>query len=692
MSAEFVTKASPETASQPIRSIDYVRGIESYLEDGEQNKVLRPHQDEIFHDLQEFLREGGLKGYVTAPTGTGKTVIFVELSKALLEAEKTAGRKPKILVVEPTKDLVHQTLGRSGEKGYGRFAPDLEIASFFSDSTAEDRRSVTLSDITITTYDSLALMTNREEMRPRTQEEKDAFLTGALTKMTDGAPRHPGETLYDQLSYLDQQIRGMGMVSTGRRLIDYFDVIIFDEAHHIMGSTTANIVEGIRDKLIIGFTATPDANEKRRLDEHLPQKIHDLTFKEAISMELLAPVAGIGLKSHTSIRGSDLFDKEGDYQEDRLSFLVSANSRNQLIASAAQILVENGFGTLIPCIPGGDSRHARILADELCRRGIVAEAIYGGIPTRQRNMIYRDFEAGKIDVLTNTRILGEGWDSQRAKAIIEASPTRSLISKRQRIGRVVRPGDIAVVIDILDDYDVMNPPLHLPDLLDGKDIQNGEIYGNATDEQRQRVATLIQALGMNADIAETIPAHYSMLFDTIAEYQKVVNGRLGTNREGVFSLPEKISPLYSGVTDEVLIKLWQQSGKEPNLVLGRQNYNIRALFNAGESLQMMRETPECDKDRAFILDGERWMSAEGFVIGFQNLFPDLTASLIEERFSELGDRIAWRPLKQRVTKGRERMDTKYEMYKAYRADEQTIPIIKQQLQDYFDFINGSVSK
>ncbi len=680
----------PEIVAQtfePVTAADYVAGIDTYLADARREHILRPHQDVIFRDIQDFFREGGTKGYVTAPTGTGKTVIFVELSKALLEAGKTAGRTPKILVVEPTKDLVHQTLGRSGKKGYGEFAPELQVASFYSDSTPEDRRHLNRADVVVTTYDSLTLMSSRYEVRDQTEEEKEQQLEEMLTAFAPSFGKHK-LGLYGELEELDGMIRRMGKVETGRKLLDRFDVIMFDEAHHVLGGTTSALVESIgKEKIIIGFTATPDANEKRRLDDHLPVKIHDLTFKEAIAMELLAPVASIGIRTHSKIQGSDLFDKEGDYQEGSLSHLGTSNSRNELILNAAQILVEAGFGTIIPCIPGRDAEHARLLAHALNRRGISAAAVHGSIPTGRRNEIYEQFEAGEIDVLTNIRLLGEGWDSTRAKAIIEASPTRSLITKRQRIGRIVRPGDIAVVIDILDDYDKLNPPLNLPDILDGEDLATGEIYGNVTAEQRARIAGLVEALGQHAVLAEHTPADYSKLFDTLAQYQPIVSGRVSSHRAGHYSLPEKISGKYTGITEEILAKIWEMKAIEPDVVLGRQNYTIRVLYDVGQSVQLLREVPESQRDRAYVAKDGRWLSAEGLVIGFAAKYPGLDVELMEERLQEL-EHIVWRPLKEPVPRKSAIQTVEYEFFKAYRADKATIDALSDQLQNYFDIVNA----
>jgi superfamily II DNA or RNA helicase len=680
-------ESAPTEERALIAPTDYAAGVDAYLADAEREGILHPHQEDIFGDLRDFLAEDGRKGYVTAPTGTGKTVIFVELSKALLAVEDIIGRKPRILVVEPTKDLVHQTLGRTGKKGYGEFAPGLNVASFFSDSTQRDRDIMTEADVVVTTYDSLSIMTRREETRALDEGEREDELVRLVDDViTETDPNTP--TWTHQLRLLERNIQDMGRVGTGRKMFDPFDVVIMDEAHHVLGNTTANIVDDIGpEKLVIGFTATPDANEKKRLDNHLPIKIHDLTLKEAIAMELLAPIANTGIRTRTNMQGSDLFDKEGDYQEGKLSHLANSASRNRLITSAAKILVENGFGTIIPCIPGHEAAHAVMIANQLNAMGVTAAAIHGTMPTGKRKAIYREFESGEIDVLTFIRILGEGWDSDRAKAIIEASPTRSPIIKRQRVGRTLRPGNVALVVDLLDNYDSFNPPLHMSDLMDGEDLKSGTIHGTATDPQRQRIEATLEALGHEAELADTIPADYTHLADTLSEYQQIVSGKVGSHKRGHYSIPEKISPLYAGLSDEIMTRLWEMKGRKPDITLGRQGYTIRMLYESGESIQMLRETPECDKDRAFVVDDQQWLSAEGFVIGFRNKYPEVNADIIEDMLSEQGDRVDWRPLKAPVPVSASKT-VQYEAFKAYHASEELIGALNDELQKYFQIVDG----
>src|SRR6266496_1497383 len=158
-------EGSPEASLKAPRLENYAQGVERYIQRTASESVLRPHQLEVFADFQTFFANGLRRGYVELPTGTGKTVLFIELTKALLDVPEGV-RKPKILVVTPTKDLVHQTLGRSGKKGYGRFASELRVGSFFSDSSPGEKRRAGWDDATITTYRSLSIIEKTPQLIP----------------------------------------------------------------------------------------------------------------------------------------------------------------------------------------------------------------------------------------------------------------------------------------------------------------------------------------------------------------------------------------------------------------------------------------------------------------------------------------------------------------------------------------------
>lgn len=107
--------------------------MDTYLASGVSR--LRSKQHDAFTDIREHVVSGERKGYVKLPTGTGKTVVFTELTKAL---------DTKTLIVVPRKLLVRQTANRFKE-----FAPDMQVGMYFGEEKQNGKQ------VTITTYESL---------------------------------------------------------------------------------------------------------------------------------------------------------------------------------------------------------------------------------------------------------------------------------------------------------------------------------------------------------------------------------------------------------------------------------------------------------------------------------------------------------------------------------------------------------
>ncbi len=674
-------------------TFDYGAGIQSYIDDAEKNNILRPHQVGVFNDIQEFMAQSGeRRGYVQFPTGTGKTVIFVELSKAILETENKEGKRPKILVVTPKVDLVHQTVGKTKKKGYGKFAPDLKVSAYFSDSTEEDRRSLQSSDVVVTTYKSMNLMTQQGQFEERTSEEVEAMVQAKLKKIIqqDGAyfGRIPGKfnTMSQQLTNAEGFLFGQDMRNkpTNKALIDLFDVIILDEVHHVMGETAGRIVESLpRHKPIIGFTATPDANQKRKVESRLPQKIHNLEVNEAIGMGLLSPIVPIGVKSSVAMAGHDIFDAEGEYLDEKISHLASSAIRNSVIVNMAKVLADEKIGTIVSSLPGDRALHSRLLAQQMRAAGIKAEAVHKDVTSVERQRIYESFETGEIDVLTYVEVLGEGWDSERAKAIINGRPTRSLIIAKQRLGRILRPGNFALSIDVIDKYDKFNPPLLTSDLLDGSDIDRGQIFGTLTPEQQEQKDRVLSELGRVAGIVPHLPADYTNFHASLSDYSPIVGGNIASTTGKSYSVAKSVVRTTKGISEEILDKLWADSGRNPDVMEGVSGYTIRRGYERKESEKLIAAIPENNPEKVLKeKDGSQWMSSEGLVVLFGNRYPKLNKVTMEKILNEVKDLLDWKPLvfQEPPHAG---SSTRPFVYKAYKADDSSIEMLNNQLRDYF---------
>lgn len=655
----------------------FVQGISSYLQDAQRTEILRPHQREVFDKFQRFFQEVATRGYIELPTGTGKTVLFVELSKALLGTDPSLPR-PKILVVTPTKDLVHQTMGRTGKKGYGRFAPDLRVGSYFSDTPDRERTCAALDsyDVVVTTYRSFFILSHTDECRPITDTDRQVLMGNRY--YTELADRMGLDEAISLLSTIKN-------VSTGRKLLSKFDIFILDEAHHIFGGESGKIIESLpEDKVIIGFTATPDAGQQRRLTHYLLKKIYSLELNEAIWLGLSAPVVPLGIKSGIHIRGSNLYDESGDFIDRKIRYLAEDTGRNRLIVEVAKSLKQNGLGTIISCIAGDEAWHARYLAEQLQTEGINAIAVHSGVPSETRQEIYQQFEKGGIDTLTFIGVLGEGWDSDRAKAIIGARPTRSIIFSKQRLGRITRPSGIAFAIDILDEYEDRNPAITVADVLNEGDKPAGSIVGTAEDTSI--VQTVVSSLRSNLPVVPVLESRYRSYEELLSGLEELNRGVIlskDKKRVTEWALATRVSPAYTVVTDEIFEKIEELRGISINKKPARQGNSIRTVYNVKEAGNLLYKLPEVDPRKYFTdAKGIKRISPEGLVLLFSKRFPDLTLQVLKEQLEQIEGQMDWIPARYRYSP-EDGSHRQHIIIKMYNAGQQTVDLLYQALSQIF---------
>lgn len=496
---------SPILANSSAISSRFVHNLERFVADGKKADVLYEHQKAIIKDTVKFLHSGHRRGYIEAPTGTGKTVLFVTLAEAFsYQAEKP----PKILVVTPTKDLVRQTLGGSrGDKGFAGFATHMSVGTFYSDTPGGMRGLE--AQVTITTYASLAKLA-----------------ATSITTIDEQGERH----------------------TTSKNLVDeHFDIIFLDEGHKALGANSRQIINDINpDTLIIGFTATPDYHASRSLESLLPALIHRLDLKEAIKLNMLSPVIPIAIPAPTTTAQEFSIGALGEYENKSLKQLIHNTARNRMVVSLATQLIQAGNTPIIACIPGDTMAHPHLVADMLSEqfiddeqgipRPIRVSAITSSISAAARQKIYAELEKGAIDALTYIDVLTEGWDSQRANVIINARPTRSLVAARQRTGRILRnkpDNRPALAIDIVDTIASNTAPqVSMADIFALKSVTNGAAIGDIEPVHIAAINRSIEVIFKEYGAIKTITNNYTLYAEMLETLPHLTRGVAAIKQDG----------------------------------------------------------------------------------------------------------------------------------------------------------------
>jgi superfamily II DNA or RNA helicase len=544
---------------------DYLHNLEQYIADGNKADVLYEHQKAIIRDTGAFLRTGNRRGYIEAPTGTGKTVLFVTLAEAFSYRAK---RPPKILVVTPTKDLVRQTLGGTiGDKGFAGFAPDMRVGTFYSD-TPSGMRDLD-AQVTITTYASLARLAAARVID--TDEE--------------GARRTKLVNLVDQ----------------------EFDIIFLDEGHKALGTGSRQIISDIsQEKLIIGFTATPDYHASRSLESLLPSLIHRLELKEAIEMNMLSPVIPVAIPAPKAPSYEFALSAMGEYENKSLKQLIYNEARNRMVVSLAAELIEAGNTPIIACVPGETMAHPRLIADMLSEQYVTDEqgvprpirvhAITSAISAAKRQSIYAELEKGTVDALTYIDVLTEGWDSQRANVIINARPTRSLVAARQRMGRILRnkpDNRPALAIDIVDSIASSTAPqVSMADIFTLPSIKSGAVIGDIDMPHTKTTETTIQHIADTYGSIETIINNYTLYAELLESLPKLSRGQATFKQDGKIRTFASAGRLFTrlNVDSFVLEHLRQHHPIEVREV--RRNFEVVEAYDEDQIQELLADFPD----------------------------------------------------------------------------------------------------
>lgn len=376
---ELVDSVSPEVIARRLQMLNNLdRYITTHGKSG-RGQVLREKQLAVFRDTRDFLETGETEGYVEAPTGFGKTVLFSEMIKATDQ---------KTLVVVPSRILVEQTYQRLKQ-----FNPTLDVGRYYSDKKERDNQ------VTVTTYTSL-------------------------------------------------------VISCGGVRPEDIDLLILDEVHQSLTDTRIEAVGRFSNPVKLGFTATPEYTQDKRVENLLNNQIHAVTLKEAVETGLLCSFSVFLAETDVDLSNVSV-DNDGDYNDRELEEAINIYSRNKSAVELYRRLNEEYSGLSKAVTYCVSIRHAQEVARVFNEAGVPAAAIWSDQDKDERRRVLEAYGRGEIKVLTNVNVLTEGFDDPQAALCLNLRPTLSKVVAKQRGGRVLRldpgnPRKHAIVVDYLD--------------------------------------------------------------------------------------------------------------------------------------------------------------------------------------------------------------------------------------------------
>lgn len=211
------------------------------------------------------------------------------------------------------------------------------------------------------------------------------------------------------------------------------DLIVGDEAHHFTpDSSWGKVVSAFPKALVLGVTATPERLDGKGLGSLFDDMVLGPTVAELTEQEYLSP-ADVYAPSRPDMSG--IHTRMGDYVK---SELEQAMDKPSITGStvAHYTKLTPGKKAIAFCV---SVKHARDVAEDFRRAGYAAFHIDGGMKEAERDQVLKDFESGKIQVLTSCDLVSEGFDLPAVEVAILLRPTQSLSLYLQQCGRAIRP-------------------------------------------------------------------------------------------------------------------------------------------------------------------------------------------------------------------------------------------------------------
>lgn len=209
------------------------------------------------------------------------------------------------------------------------------------------------------------------------------------------------------------------------------DLIAFDECHHVAAGTWAKVAEHCNDAYHIGLSATPIRLDGAGLANYFDAMVCGPSTKWLIQEGFLAKYR---LFAPPMVDTSGLRKRMGEFVTSESSALITPKIVGDAISHYRKHC--DGARAIVFAVSVKKSKETAALFNEA---GISALHIDGTTHNDLRDAMMADFAAGKVQVICNVDLFGEGYDCPALEAVIDTAPTASMAKYRQRVGRMLRP-------------------------------------------------------------------------------------------------------------------------------------------------------------------------------------------------------------------------------------------------------------
>ena len=240
------------------------------------------------------------------------------------------------------------------------------------------------------------------------------------------------------------------MVQTATRRLEKLikpEYIFVDEAHHSLAKTYKRIFDYFPVAQVKGFTATPIRLSGKGFRNVYDDLIIGPKISWLIKNHYLAPYTyySVNLIDQKQLKRSSTGDYTRQSMENAGKNIIYGD-----VINAYKKLANNSKAIVYSY----SVQSCKQVAEEFNKNHISAQEVDGKTDKDTRKKAMHDFRTGKIKVLVNAELYGEGVDVPDCQTVIMLRPTQSLSLFIQQSMRCMRykPGKKAIIIDQVANY------------------------------------------------------------------------------------------------------------------------------------------------------------------------------------------------------------------------------------------------
>ena len=223
---------------------------------------------------------------------------------------------------------------------------------------------------------------------------------------------------------------------------DYFDVIVVDEAHHVLADSYMRVMDHF-DANVLGVTATADRSDMRSLGSFFESLAYEYTLPHAIKDGFLCRIEAQTIPLNLDLTGVSM--QAGDFKASDIDTALDPYLHQIAEEMKAAGCMERKTVVFLPLV-----KTSKKFAGILREKGFSACEVNG--ESTDRAEVLSDFDSGRYNVLCNSMLLTEGWDCPTVDCIVVLRPTKIRSLYAQMVGRGTRifPGkDSLLLLDFL---------------------------------------------------------------------------------------------------------------------------------------------------------------------------------------------------------------------------------------------------